>query len=119
MATGAIHKPQLKTQSILTATTITSTETSYNTYSGRKFSDYDFFVFYMGTSATDIRGTIFLHKSDFDSSGDTWTITAAHGETLQNRSAVTGKWNSDTSVKLKTAGSNAFDRVWCLGFKFE
>lgn len=113
-----IRKPKLKAYSVITATVINATEATYSTYGGRKFSDYDLLVFNVGTSAIDIRGSLVLHTSDWFS-GCTFHITSAHGASLGNVSSVDATYASDTSIKMRTGGANAFNYVWCLGYRVE
>ena len=43
--------------SLVTTSTLTGTETTFNTFNGRKFSDYDLYIFTFGESATYMRRT--------------------------------------------------------------
>lgn len=116
MATGTIKKPKLNTYSLLAATTLTTTATTYNTYNGRKFSDYDFYIFEIGAGANDVRAT-------YEFTGATWvsgkTINCAvmHGMNTASKGTVTIAYNSDTSIRANCGESGAINNLRIFGVK--
>lgn len=116
MASDSLKHQEVTLHSVMTGSTISSTEATYNTYNGRKFSDYNLLIFVFGIGDTDFRGNIVINSGAW-STGRSFHFTGNHGSSLENRSSVDGTYVSDTSIKLKTGGSSAFTRVSCLGLK--
>lgn len=67
---------------------------SYTTYSSRKFSDYDFIIFKVGTSSLNTRNTLIMHKNQI--STDLNRISFVYGSGLINVDIIK---ESDTSFK--------------------
>ena len=122
---GAINEVNargLSAYSIMTDTTLTSTETTYNTYSSRKFSDYTLIIFKMGSSSTDVRRTVVLPTSLWNS-GKTINESVIHGATTSSASSysvtpITIKYNNDTSIKASVSGAGAINHIEIIGIKF-
>ena len=93
---------------------ITSTLTPYNTYNGRKFSDYDLLIFICKAGRFDIRRTNVEH-SWFGEKYIDEAIT--HGANNANISNVVFNYDSDTSIKMRTGGSNGISLVDIVGIK--
>ena len=122
---GAINEVNargLSAYSIMTDTTLTSTETTYNTYSSRKFSDYTLIIFKMGSSSTDVRRTVVVPTSLWNS-GKTINESVIHGATTSSASSysvtpITIKYNNDTSIKASVSGAGAINHIEIIGIKF-
>ena len=89
---------------------LTTTQTTYNTFNSRKFSDYGMILFTIGASNTDVRATLVISRKVFDGSDganprtlyiDCWSNS---GQTFNQ---VIVKWVSDTSfiAYLATSGT--------------
>ena len=110
------------TYSLVTTSTLTGTETTFNTFSGRKFSDYDLYIFTFGESATYMRRTAIVTKSQWVS-GASVSEGVLHGSGSASASAYSYcgmviSYNSDTSVKGKVLGSEAIDKFSIIGIKY-
>lgn len=122
---GAINEVNargLSAYSIMVDTTLTSTETTYNTYSSRKFSDYTLIIFKMGSSSSDVRRTVVLPTSLWNS-GKTINESVIHGATASSASSysvtpITIKYNNDTSIKASVSGAVAINHLEIIGIKF-
>ena len=122
---GAINEVNargLSAYSIMVDTTLTSTETTYNTYSSRKFSDYTLIIFKMGSSPSDVRRTVVLPTSLWNS-GKTINESVIHGATTSSASSysvtpITIKYNNDTSIKASVSGAGAINHLEIIGIKF-
>ena len=122
---GAINEVNargLSAYSIMTDTTLTSTETTYNTYSSRKFSDYTLIIFKMGSSSSDVRRTVVVPTSLWNS-GKTINESVIHGATTSSASSysvtpITIKYNNDTSIKASVSGAGAINHIEIIGIKF-
>ena len=122
---GAINEVNargLSAYSIMTDTTLTSTETTYNTYSSRKFSDYTLIIFKMGSSSSDVRRTVVVPTSLWNS-GKTINESVIHGATTSSASSysvtpITIKYNNDTSIKASVSGAGAINHLEIIGIKF-
>ena len=92
--------------------TLTTTQTTYNTYSGRKFSDYGLLLITIGASTSDVRASLEIPSSVFIS-GDgispmtVWIDCWSNSGNTFNHVAV--KYVSDTSfvAYLGTSGTVA------------
>lgn len=122
---GAINEVNargLSAYSIMTDTTLSSTETTYNTYSSRKFSDYTLIIFKMGSSPSDVRRTVVVPTSLWNS-GKTINESVIHGATTSSASSysvtpITIKYNNDTSIKASVSGAGAINHLEIIGIKF-
>ena len=108
--------------SLVTTSTLTGTETTFNTFSGRKFSDYDLYIFTFGESATYMRRTAIVTKSQWVS-GASVSEGVLHGSGSSSASAYSYcgmviSYNSDTSVKGRVLGSEAIDKFSIIGIKY-
>jgi len=106
----------------MTDTTLSSTETTYNTYSSRKFSDYTLIIFKMGSSPSDVRRTVVVPTSLWNS-GKTINESVIHGATTSSASSysvtpITIKYNNDTSIKASVSGAGAINHLEIIGIKF-
>jgi hypothetical protein len=104
--------PLGKTQvfSLLTSQSITAARNewqTFNTYSGRKISDYSLIVFCLKASSTDYRSVNILPKVSFDSTSESIILTSLHGSTSEKISNVQFRYVSDTQIEAKWY---AFDR---------
>ncbi len=122
---GAINEVNargLSAYSIMTDTTLSSTETTYNTYSSRKFSDYTLIIFKMGSSSSDVRRTVVVPTSLWNN-GKTINESVLHGATASTASSysvtpITIKYNNDTSIKASVGGAEAINHIEIIGIKF-
>ena len=110
------------TFSLVTTSTLTGTETTFNTFSGRKFSDYDLYIFTFGESVTYMRRTALVTKSQWVS-GASVSEGVLHGSGSSSASAYSYcgmviSYNNDTSVKGKVLGSEAIDKFSIIGIKY-
>lgn len=110
------------TYSLVTTSTLTGTDTTFNTFSGRKFSDYDLYIFTFGESATYMRRTAIVTKSQWVS-GASVSEGVLHGSGSASASAYSYcgmviSYNSDTSVKGRVLGSEAIDKFSIIGIKY-
>lgn len=121
-AINEVNARQLSAYSIMVDTTLTSTETTYNTYSSRKFSDYTLIIFKMGSSSSDVRRTVVIPTSLWNS-GKTINESVIHGATASSASSysvtpITIKYNNDTSIKASVSGAVAINHLEVIGIKF-
>lgn len=112
-------KPKLIWYSLLTDTTLTANYATYNTYGGRKISDYDVLLFIFGVDIGDMRGTAVVNKSNWGS-GKIITNNILHGSTSSSASAfsvggITVQYKNDTSFSAKYGGSGAIKHLQILG----
>lgn len=110
------------TYSLVTTSTLTGTDTTFNTFSGRKFSDYDLYIFTFGESATYMRRTAIVTKSQWVS-GATVSEGVLHGSGSSNPSdysycGIVISYNSDTSVKGRVLGSESINKFSVIGIKY-
>ena len=110
------------TYSLVTTDTLTGTETTFNTFSGRKFSDYDLYIFTFGDSATYMRRTAIVTKSQWIS-GASVSEGVLHGSGSSSASAysycgIVISYNNDTSVKGKVLGSESINKFSIIGIKY-
>ena len=110
------------TYSLVTTSTLTGTDTTFNTFGGRKFSDYDLYIFTFGDSATYMRRTAVVTKSQWVS-GASVSEGVLHGSGSSSASAYSYcgmviSYNSDTSVKGRVLGSEAIDKFSVIGIKY-
>ena len=93
--------------SLILGENATSSAVVYNTYNGRKFSDYSQLLFILYTSKTDkaiIRDSVIIPTGIWIS-GKTVQLIQLHGAQLGNISGVGIDYNSDTSVSAYTLGA--------------
>lgn len=122
---GAINEVNargLSAYSIMVDTTLNSTETTYNTYSSRKFSEYTLIIFKMGSNSADVRRTVVLPTSLWNS-GKTINESVIHGATTSSASSysvtpIIIKYNNDTSIKASVSGAGAINHLEIIGIKF-
>lgn len=86
----------LSIMSLYVNQTLTTTSSTYSTYSSRKFSDYDMLIITLGASATDIRVTLAIPRSVF-AQGKTFYLDCQtnNGQTFNQ---ISVKYSSDTSI---------------------
>ena len=109
-------------ESIVTNQTATTTETTFNTYNGRKFSDYKLFILRVKTSNTNFRDTRINGTSSY-TSGFESVINTLHGSdsatiTSYSVNSMVFKYGSDTSIKVKLQGSCSLSYFDVLGVRF-
>lgn len=131
MSTGLIDRvmdyladQELKRQtitwySLITGTTLTASDSTYNTYAGRKFSDYDVILFIFGVDDTDTRRTAIINQP-FWSSGHQIAESILHGSASSSASAysvgtIAVKYRNDTSITARYTGSGTIKRLQVLG----
>lgn len=104
------------TQSIALKSNATSTITTVNTYNGRKFSDYWSltFVLHDSASSNNIRNTVTIPQALW-TTGVTVFVIQNHGASLENRSGIQFTYDSDTSFKVLTNGSNLLTGYQIVG----
>lgn len=122
-AINEVNAKKLMAYSIMLDTTLSSTETTYNTYSSRKFSDYTLIIFRFGASSADIRRTVVMPTSLWNS-GKTINESILHGSTATsaasyNVTPIIVKYNSDTSIKANVGGAGSINHLEIVGIKFE
>lgn len=110
------------TYSIITLDTLTSTEQTFNTYGGRKFSDYDLYIFAFGSSDKNFRRTVVLTKSQWQS-GANIDEGVLHGANTSTASSydycgIVVNYNTDTSIKAKVFGSGSINKFSVIGIKY-
>ena len=96
--------------SLLASRNLTSERNEWqtiDTVSGRKLSDYSFFIFCLKASSADYRATAILPKAAFDTTSESIIVTALHGSTSEKISNVQFRYVSDTQIEAKWY---AFDR---------
>ena len=99
--------------SLILSQTVTTTETTYNTYNSRKISDYRYLIFQIGVT-NSIRATDIVVRSTYVAQG-TIIVSSPHGSGYSQISAVVFKYNSDTSFKIKTDGAGGLNVVEVFG----
>lgn len=110
------------TYSIITLDTLTSTEQTFNTFGGRKFSDYDLYIFTFGSSDKNFRRTVVLTKSQWQS-GANIDEGVLHGASTSTASSydycgIVVNYNTDTSIKAKVFGSGSINKFSVIGIKY-
>lgn len=125
-AIDEISAKGLAYRSLLTITAITTTSTTYNTYGGRKFSDYDILIFILTSDGygNDYRETKVLPAGMFAQTGKKITTQVLHGAASGNAgdygvSSMTVEYNSDTSIKATAGGRAIVNLLQIIGIKFE
>lgn len=114
---NTIGSIQMKTFSLLTGTTVSTTSKDYSTYGGRLFSDYDLIVFVGGVSVTDLRMQLIVPASVFSSSSGKKYIVSNNTGTLHQ---IAFKRISDSSVNIQvTSGTMTYVEVWGLKISTE
>lgn len=109
------------TESIFLMSAISTTRTNYDTYNNRKFSDYDFIIFRMGSSSTDTRNTIVIPKAAWDS-GQAVNMGALHGANVESvtsysYSSLNIQYYSDTKISAIASGSATLNYLAIYGLK--
>ena len=107
--------------------TLTTTETTYNNMQVggeyRKFSDYDYLLFLLKFSNSDIRDTVLIPASYWASGSQIarQILHGAGGTTAANYnvSGIISKYNNDTSIKANTTGNNTFTYLEIIGLKIQ
>ena len=110
------------TEAIVTATTLTTTSTDYNTYSSRKFSDYDLLVFKIGYGSDDCRKSVVIPQNNWYS-GASIIDQIIHGSSVSTITAYEVSnfsitYKSDTSITAVVGGSGAMNKLRVYGLKF-
>lgn len=111
-----VNRAKITSYSAMLRKELTSTSTTYTTYNGRKFSDYDLLIFRIGASATNTRRTVILPSV-------VWTSGAAinegimHGSGLNNKCSVVINYRDDTSVTAYVGDSGAINHIEIYGSK--
>lgn len=118
---SALSQLGLVCESIVNNETITSSETTYNTFNGRKFSDYSVLIFIMKYTDTDMRASITIPQNMWKS-GAMLPLKALHGSTASGASTynvggMTFIYNSDTKINMFTNGTNTFSVASVVGVK--
>ena len=113
---GTVH-------SLILSTSITTTATDYNTYSSRKFSDYDLIIFKFGASAYDTRQSVVLPISEWVS-GRAINMGALHGSSVStpssySYSSINITYKSDTSITALASGSAGLNNLVVYGIKIK
>lgn len=121
-----INAKGLAYRSLLTINAISTTSATYNTYGGRKFSDYDILVFILNSDVygNDYRETKVLPAGMFAQTGKKITMQVLHGAVSGNAgdyavSSMTVEYNSDTSIKAIAGGRAIVNLLQIIGIKFE
>ena len=107
--------------------TLTTTETTYNNMQVggeyRKFSDYDYLLFLLKFSNSDIRDTVLIPAAYWASGSQIarQILHGAGGTTAANYnvSGIISKYNNDTSIKANTTGNNTFTYLEIIGLKIQ
>ena len=91
---------------------VSTTQTTYNTFNGRKISDYGMILITMGCSETDVRATLTIPRAIFDNTPSvvkTFYLDcfSGNGATF-NQIAV--KWVSDTKIMIYTTTSTTLTK---------
>lgn len=99
----------------------TTTETSYNLSSGKKFSDYQILIFEQRYDVSDTRFSIMIQGIGWVT-GRVLYLNCLHGSTAAsastyNVSGITVKYNSDTSFKAQATGAAGVKKVSVFGIK--
>lgn len=102
--------------SVVLKATATTTATDFNTYDGRKFSDFKilFFVLHDNAYSASIRKCETI-PSTLWTSGAYLYLIQNHGASLENRSGVTFQYKSDTSVTATLSGAGLLTGFEILG----
>ena len=120
-STEWINGVKVQGHSLILGSTATTTSTVYNTYNGRKFSDYDIIVFLYGTSQNDIRDTRIMYQTMW-SSGVTVRSFILHGSTSASASAsqvstTNVTYRDDTSVTASVGNSGLVNYFTIIGLR--
>ena len=107
--------------------TLTTTETTYNNIQVggeyRKFSDYDYLLFLLKYTNSDIRDTVLMPTAYWASGSQVarQILHGAGGTTAANYnvSGIISKYNNDTSIKANTTGNNTFKFLEIIGLKIQ
>lgn len=109
-------KTMLSPYALLTPQAInTTSSTTYSTYDGRQFSDYQLLIFGCGTSSSSWRVTSIIPRVNW-ASGSSVYLSGHHGTNLAGTSSVAFTYASDTSVSISTDGDKGFTyaAIWGL-----
>ena len=116
---SSLAQLKMTSNQVISFTTVTSTETQYNSYNSRKFSDYDYLVFTFLNGLNDIRDTKIVPRAEW-TSGKQVVMNVLHGSSGSSASgfSVSGvviKYNSDTSIKANYTGAGTIKDVIVYG----
>ena len=102
--------------SIALQSAATETETTVSTYNERKFSDYKilYFIIQDNTTSTVIRNCVTVPSAVWKSGAVVYVIQN-HGSTLEMRSGIAFKYNSDTTFRVVTLGEKSFTGYQIIG----
>lgn len=103
-------------RSLIANVTASATETTFTTYNNRKISDYDFLIFQLKASLSDIRGSI-IESVDGFSNGYKLRTTVTHDTNDSKISGVIFRYVSDTSIAIKLDNAAALTLVNVYGVK--
>ena len=102
-------------ESLIHQLVVTTTDTSYQTFSQRKITDYKLLLFEIGTNDS-IRITQFIYAQDFIYYANAY-FNSAHGSNLENISSMETHYVDATHLRFKAGGAAAFTTVNVIGFR--
>ena len=110
------------TYALFTVSTISTTQTAYNTFNSRKFSDYKLIIFVVGSNNTNVRRTIVMTNSNFVS-GYTINEAILLGSTSSSASDygvsnIQIQYKDDTSFYALVSGNGLANHLTVYGIKF-
>lgn len=120
---SSLAQLKMKAYTLINLETTSTTEATFNTYSSRKFSDYDLLSFQIMNANGDVRNTVVLPKSVWTSGWNIY-LNCLHGSTASSASnysvsGITVKYNNDTSVKAQATGAAVVKMLMVYGYKIE
>lgn len=88
---------------------------TYNTYNGRKFSDYAVLIMVPGSENNNSRNSVICYAGKFCQPGGRMIATILHDAGLSSKSAIGITYISDTSYKVALDGAKVIKNLTVLG----
>ena len=89
--------------------------TTYNTYSGRKFSDYAVLIMIPGSANNNSRNCVVCNAGRFCQSGGQMIATVLHDSGISSKSSIAITYMSDTSYKVALDGAKVIKNLTVIG----
>ena len=107
------------TESLILLQTVSTTATTVSTYEGRRFSDYQLILLKLQNTNADVRATMLIPSSQFRDTNISHNISCVIGSigSNANKSMITCKYNTDTSVTLKLDSDSVCKLIQIAGIK--
>ena len=97
------------------STTYPSTGGTYDTYNGRKFSDYAILIFIPGANGMDSRNSMSVNAGRFCGTNGKAIMSILHDQNLSAKSSVIVEYVSDTRFKVTFDGAKSITNLSIIG----